>query len=43
MVIIAVVTLGVCVLYATALTPGQENLMSAVFGGLFGLAVGKKT
>ena len=41
MVIIAVLVLGLAVLFIPEFSPEKESLMAAIISGLFGVAVGK--
>ena len=43
MVIIAVVVLGLSVIFTGKLDPETAKIMTAVFTGLFGIAVGRAT
>jgi len=43
MVIIAVVVLGLSVIFSGKLDPETAKIMNAVFAGLFGIAVGRAT
>ena len=43
LVIISVTLLGLAILYSGALDPDKANLLTGIFSGLFGIAVGRAT